>query len=74
MQNYLVFISANKINNFFRGTKEICSWKSEGILEQSIKNPPGSDNSFAPTLIDSHPLPVAKFGGNCIIKSMLLKK
>ena len=34
---------------------------------ESIKNPLGSDNNFAPSLIDNRPLPYAKFAGNCFI-------
>ena len=34
-------------------------------MSESIKNPPGSDNTFPPSLIDNRPLPQAKFAGNC---------
>ena len=35
------------------------------MLEESIKTPPWSDNTFAPSLINHYPLPDVKFGGNC---------
>ena len=34
LQNYLVFISANKYMKFFSGTRGIYSWKSKGKLEK----------------------------------------
>ena len=39
------------------------------MLEESIKTPPWSDNTFAPSLINPYPLPDVKFGGNCLINS-----
>ena len=36
------------------------------MSEESVKNPPGSNNTFAPSLIDYLPLPDVKLGGNCI--------
>ena len=37
-QNYLVFIPANKYINYFTGTTRTEWWKSNGMLEESIKN------------------------------------
>ena len=34
------------------------------MLEKSIKNPVGSDNAFAASLIDNRPLPHSKLAGN----------
>ena len=65
-QRYLVFISANKYIDFFCGTQEIYLWKPKGISEESIKNLSGSNNTFAPSLIDYRPLPDGEFGGNCL--------
>ena len=39
------------------------------MSEESIKNPPGSDNNFAPNLINSYRLPNAKFSENCLINN-----
>ena len=39
------------------------------MSEESIKNPPGSGNTFAPSLIHSYPVPDVKFGLNCLINS-----
>ena len=55
LQNYLAFISANKYIENFRNIQEIFLWKSNGMSEESIKNLYGSDNNFAPTLINSYP-------------------
>ena len=48
-------------------TQENYSWTSKGILEESIKNPPGCENNFPPILINSYPLPDVIFGGNWLI-------
>ena len=37
------------------------------MSQDSMENTTPSDNTFAPTLIDTSPLPVAKFNGNCLI-------
>ena len=42
------------------------------MLEESIKNPPWSNNTFAPSLINPYPLPDVTFGGNCLINSNTL--
>ena len=39
------------------------------MLEESIKNSSWSNNTFAPNLINSHPLPNIKFNGNRLINS-----
>ena len=59
LQHFLVFISANKYFNFFSSTTENYSWKSNGMSEESIKNITASHNNFAPTLVNSYPLPDA---------------
>ena len=43
--------------------------KKKEISEKSIKNPSESNNTFAPRLINSDPLPDVKFNGNCLINS-----
>ena len=69
LQNYSVFISANKYFKFFSGITEIYSWKSNGMSEENIENITTSDNNVAPTLINSYPLPDAKFNGLCLINN-----
>ena len=44
--------------------QQIYSWKSIGVSEETIKNPPGLDNTFASSLIHNRLLPLAKFAGN----------
>ena len=39
------------------------------MSEESIQNPPGSDHNVRPTLINFYPLPVANFGGSCVINN-----
>ena len=39
------------------------------MSEENIKNPPGSDHNSAPTLINSYPLPLVKFGQNRFINN-----
>ena len=65
LQNYLVFISADKYIEFFIGVQKYFSWKSKGMSED-IKNSLGSDHNFAPILINSYPIPVAKLINNNI--------
>ena len=43
--------------------------KKKEISEKSIKNTSESNNTFAPSLINSDPLPDVKLNGNCIINS-----
>ena len=38
---------------FFSGTTEIYLWKSDAMSAKSIENIATSDNSFAPTFIDT---------------------
>ena len=69
LKYYLVFTSANRYINFFKNTHEIYSWKSKGKSEESIKNPPGLDNTVDQSLINSYLLPDVKLGGNCLMNS-----
>ena len=55
LQNYLVFISFNKYIKFLNKTQKISLRKSKGMSKESIKNPPGSDNNFSPSLVNSYP-------------------
>ena len=41
------------------------------MSEESIKNPPSSDNSITPNLIDNYPIEKVKFNGNCLRKDMI---
>ena len=47
--------------NFIKN-EQIYSWKFSVIS----KNPSQASNNFASSLIDNHPLPHAKFSGNCL--------
>ena len=67
LQNYLVFILANKYFKLFSGATEIYLWKFKGIPERSIENITTTSSSFAPTLINSYTLPYVKFSGHCLI-------
>ena len=60
LQNHLAFKSFNKYIEFFSKTGKIYSWKSKGMSEEIIKNPPGSENTSVPSLIDNRPLTLAK--------------
>ena len=66
----------NKYIEFFTGILEIHWWKSKGMSKKGIKNPCGWGNNFAPTFINSYPLPYVKIGGHCLINSNIsvLKK
>ena len=53
-QNYLVFIAAIKHIKYFHDTTQIYSWKSNGMLEDSLAKLTKSDSNFALTnLIDT---------------------
>ena len=60
-----VFI--NKYVTFFSGTTETYLRKSKGMSEQSIETITTSDNIFAPSLVNSDPLPDAKLNSHCLI-------
>ena len=68
-QNYLVFIAAIKHIKYFHGTTQIYSWKSNGMLEDSLANLTKSDSNFAPTFVSHHSLPDINFNGHCLIKN-----
>ena len=53
--------------HFLIGTTETYLRKSKGMSEQSIENITISDNTFAPSLVNSAPLPNAKLKGHCLI-------
>ena len=40
------------------------------MSEKSIENITTSDNTFAPTFIDTSSLPIVKFGGHCLINKI----
>ena len=44
-------------------------WKSNGTSEEGIKNIIAIDYDFAPTLLNSYPLPYVKFNGHCLINN-----
>ena len=56
-QKYLVFIPAKKFINYFSGTIQTDSWKSNGMSEGNIENITKSDSTFAPTFVDHQLLP-----------------
>ena len=41
------------------------------MSKESIKKPPGSDDTFAPSLVDYFSLPDAKIDGNCLRQSII---
>ena len=45
---------------------KIESWKSTGILEESIKNPHTSDSSFTPNVIVDYQFRKVVFKGICL--------
>ena len=69
LQNYLEFISTNKHIKFFSDSQGIYLWKSKGMSEEIIKNPPGSEDTFALGLINSYPVSGIKLKSNCLINS-----
>ena len=69
-QNYLVFKSANKYIKFLSRTEEIYSWKSKEVQKKVLRILLDQD-TFAPNVINSYPLPDVKFGENCLINSNL---
>ena len=69
LQNYLEFISTNKQIRFFNDSQGIYLWKSRGMSEEIIKNPPGSEDTFALGLINSYPLSDIKLKRSCLINS-----
>ena len=71
LQNYLVFVLANKYFKFFSGNQEIYSWKSKGMSEESIENKTTSENTFALTLVSFYPLSHAKVAGNCLVNNTI---
>ena len=67
-QNYLVNIPTGIYIKYFSATTRIESWKSNGILEESIESITKSGSSFASTFVDHHLLPNMNFNGHCLIK------
>ena len=67
--SYLVFTPAKKYIKYFSGTTRIESWKSNGMLEESIENITKSDSNFAPTFVDHRLLPDMNLNGLCLIKN-----
>ena len=47
LQNYLIYISANKYIEFLSGTLEIYSWNTTGISKENTENPPGVKPKFS---------------------------
>ena len=68
-QNYLVFIPAIKYIKYFTGTTRIESWKSNGMLQESVENITKLDSNFAPTFVDHLLLPDMNFNGHCLLKN-----
>ena len=58
LQNYLLFVPAEKSIKYFSGTTRINSWKSNRISnKKNIANMTKSGSNFAPAFIDHHLLP-----------------
>ena len=47
-QAYLIFQSTHRYVKIITNTKYIPEWKSKGLLDETIKPPPTSDNSLTP--------------------------
>ena len=66
--NYPRFFSGSSLPrltiHFFSGTTETYLRKSKGMSEKSIENITTSDNTFAPSLVNSDLLPNAKLFNN----------
>ena len=60
-QNQLIFIPTKEYIKYFSGTTQIKSWKSNGILKESIENITKSDSNFAPTFVNHHLFPDPNF-------------
>ena len=59
-QNYLVFIPNKKCIKCSNDSTQICSWKSNGMSEESIENTTQSNSLFAPDV---------NFNGHCLINN-----
>ena len=68
-RNNLVFIPAKKYIKYFTGTTRIESWKSNGILEESIEYITKSDSNFARAFVDHHLLPDTTFNRHFLTKN-----
>ena len=55
--------------NFFTNTSKTLSWKSIGLLKESIENITTSNSNFDPTLFNYYPLPDIKFNRNWLINN-----
>ena len=62
-------MSALKYIKYFHATTGICSWKSDGMSEESIENVTKSDSNFAPTFVDHHSLLNINFNGQYLIRN-----
>ena len=69
LPDYLVFISAIKYIELFCDITQMYSWKPKGTSGESIEKITISENTFAPTLVNSYQLSHIKFGRNCFINS-----
>ena len=65
----MVFIPAIRYIKYFHATIQIHSWKSNGVLEESIENITKSDYNFAPTFVNHHVLPDINFSRYCFMKN-----
>ena len=71
-QSYLVF-QVFKYFQILTGTDEVFVWKSKGFLEESVKTPVASGNSFAPRLTFIYNGRIgAKFKGYKIIQCKII--
>ena len=68
LQNYLLLIPTKKYIKYFTSTTWTESWKSNGILEESIENITKSNSNFAPTFVNHHFLPDMNFNEHCLMK------
>ena len=70
-QIYLVFISAEKYIEYFKGTIRLYLCKSSGISEENIENITRSDSRFDPTFFNHYILPEVNFNGHCLMNKKI---
>ena len=70
-QNYLVFEPINKYFKLITNTDYVSSWKSKGLLSESIKPHATSDNSLTPVLNYYGTKTRVKVTGSCLKQSKI---
>ena len=68
LQSHLTYFSYEKYFRLLTSTSKVLSWKSIGLLEESIENITTWESNFAPT-VNCYPLPDIKFIGHHLINN-----